>query len=323
MSVVFIPPADYWEGRNRDGETKAKYDAWLASRGLAVLQPERREHEPPICKSRRGNMLCTSVSELQRLSRVSDPQLYRGINSVAVGSAGPFESAWNALLIGGEDVYVQAYGQTVHNRSYPPYGVLVDRHFRAEAIFLCSLPRESRGDVREYDTSKYIANLIEWLSQRKASLMEGAWTPSSADAVASPSTRITSAIVERAINDAETLLRTSGATSGVDRIHTAIHGYLKLACDEAGITYEPDASLTKLFKALRLKHPSLVSPDAHSEDIGRVLVGLSSVLDSLNTLRNRGSTAHPNPVLLHRNEALLFVNAARTILQYLDAKLST
>ncbi len=53
------------------------------------------------------------------------------------------------------------------------------------------------------------------------------------EGVAAPSPAITSNVVDRAISDAETLIRTTGATSGVDRIHTALHGYLRAVCDDA------------------------------------------------------------------------------------------
>jgi hypothetical protein len=41
--------------------------------------------------------------------------------------------------------------------------------------------------------------------------------------------------VRRAIADADNLLATSGAPSAIDRLHTAMHGYLKAACQESGI----------------------------------------------------------------------------------------
>jgi hypothetical protein len=49
---------------------------------------------------------------------------------------------------------------------------------------------------------------------------------------------------------------------------------------------------------------------------------MGAILDALNPVRNRASVAHPNPTLLDQHEAMLVVNAARTILHYLDAKLS-
>ena len=48
---------------------------------------------------------------------------------------------------------------------------------------------------------------------------------------------------------------------------------------------------------------------------------MSSVVDTLNTLRNTASLAHPNDALLDDEEAMLAINAAQTILHYLDPKL--
>lgn len=49
---------------------------------------------------------------------------------------------------------------------------------------------------------------------------------------------------------------------------------------------------------------------------------MSSILNELNFIRNNGSMAHPNENLLGEAEAMLVVNAGRTILGYLDARLS-
>ena len=45
-------------------------------------------------------------------------------------------------------------------------------------------------------------------------------------------------------------------------------------------------------------------------------------MDALNPARNRGSVAHPNQQLLDADEAMLFINSARTVLQFLNAKLA-
>lgn len=76
--------------------------------------------------------------------------------------------------------------------------------------------------------------------------------------VAAPPT-ITSAVVERALADAETLLRQQGPTSAVDRVHTALYGYLLAACQGLGIELQDDATNTKLLKLLRKNHPALQS----------------------------------------------------------------
>ncbi len=131
----------------------------------------------------------------------------------------------------------------------------------------------------------------------------------------------TSEVVERAIRDAELLLSQNGAASGVDRVHTALHGYLKEVCRSAGLDFGRDASLTDLFKVLRSGHPAFQVSGSRDNEITLVLRSLGGILDALNTLRNRASLAHPN-ALLERNDALLAINAAKTILNYLDGRIS-
>ena len=49
---------------------------------------------------------------------------------------------------------------------------------------------------------------------------------------------------------------------------------------------------------------------------------MAAILDAINTLRNRASAAHANDELLKEAEAHLVVNAGRSILAYLDTRLS-
>lgn len=136
-----------------------------------------------------------------------------------------------------------------------------------------------------------------------------------------PVTHITSEVVLRALADAEQLIQTRGATSGVDRMHTALHGYLRAVCMQSGLETDKDASITELFKVLRGNHPAFQDLGPRSEDITKVLRALSTVIDALNPIRNRASIAHPNDVLLDEPEAILVINAVRTLLAYLDARL--
>lgn len=139
--------------------------------------------------------------------------------------------------------------------------------------------------------------------------------------IASPEPRISSAVVERAIGDVEALIQTSDAVSGVDRIHTALHGYSRAVLDKENVAYERDASMTRLFRLLRQHHSALRNLGARSRDIERVLQSSASIMDALNPIRNRASVAHPNEDLLEKDEAMLVINVARTLLHYLDAKL--
>ena len=134
--------------------------------------------------------------------------------------------------------------------------------------------------------------------------------------------RVTSVVVERALADAEALLRASGASSALDRVHTALHGYMKTLCSDSGIEHGTDASLTALFGLLRQSHPALKDLGIHGKPINQALRGLATILDGLNSVRNSGSLAHPNEEILLDYEAVLFINASRTFLHYMEAKLS-
>lgn len=139
-------------------------------------------------------------------------------------------------------------------------------------------------------------------------------------AVPSPSVAITSEVVRRAIDDAESLIRSSGATSGVDRIHTALHGYTKEVCKRASIAMPDDPSITAVFKALRERHPKFLPSGPRSDDITRVIQAMAQIIDAMNPIRNNASMAHPKE-LLDEPEAMLVINAARTVLLFIDTKL--
>jgi hypothetical protein len=137
-----------------------------------------------------------------------------------------------------------------------------------------------------------------------------------------PTPRITSAVVDRALRDAESLIEANGATSGVDRVHTAFHGYLKAVCEEAGLEYATDASLTVLLSLIRDRHASVHVNGPRSDDITKVIRRMGGIADALNPLRNQASVAHPNADLLDAPEAMLVINCVRSLLHYLDARLS-
>lgn len=127
-------------------------------------------------------------------------------------------------------------------------------------------------------------------------------------------------VVLRALADAEHLLRVNGPVSAVDRLHTSLHGYFRSLCADARIDVLQGASITALFKALRTDHPSLQFLGEHDKDMVKVLNGFANALDALNTVRNNASVAHPNESLLDEPEAMLAVNATRTVFNYIRAK---
>jgi hypothetical protein len=169
---------------------------------------------------------------------------------------------------------------------------------------------------------KYPAGSSELRTQEKADEVRS-WIArlASVNGVAQPILRITSDVVERALADAEQLIKSTGAVSGVDRVHTALHGYLGQVCMDASISADKDLSITELFKLIREQHPVFAVSPAGAEEIMRIIRAMSTIVDAINTLRNRVSMAHPNPVLLEEPEAMLAINLVRAILHYFDSKI--
>lgn len=142
----------------------------------------------------------------------------------------------------------------------------------------------------------------------------------SSEGVAAPGLGTTSDVVERALADAETLLKTSGATSAIDRVHTALQGYLRTVCADAGIDVEEEATVATLFKMLYKDHSAFKEEGPRHDDVLRMLRSAGGMLDALAPLRNKASVAHPNAELLRSEEAALVVNLVKTLLHYVNAK---
>lgn len=147
---------------------------------------------------------------------------------------------------------------------------------------------------------------------------------SSPQHVATPRPRITSAVVETALIDAERLIAERSPVSAVDRAHTALHGYLKRVCVDSNLAAkQDDLGLTDLIKKLREQHPKFQGKAGHEEQTAKVLKAMGVVCDALNPMRNRGSLAHPNQDLLDEPSAMLAINASRTILHYVHHRLQS
>lgn len=134
--------------------------------------------------------------------------------------------------------------------------------------------------------------------------------------------KINNEVVLRAMLDAENLIQTSGPTSAVDRVHTILHGYLRAVCVSEGILYSQSDTMVALLKKIRSAHPRLTNLGFRAQDLNKVLNSCASILDALLPVRNQASVAHPNEVLIGESEARLVINVGRTLLDYLNCKLS-
>src|SRR5262249_14716464 len=109
--------------------------------------------------------------------------------------------------------------------------------------------------------------------------------------VPTPTPETTSEAVEPALANVEVLIKSTGAPTGVDRIHTAIHAYLQAVCDEQSISHSDNATILALFKLVLEQHRAFASPGARSDDIMKICRSMFAVLDVLNPIRNNASLA--------------------------------
>ena len=116
--------------------------------------------------------------------------------------------------------------------------------------------KQESGALIDYDVHQ-IAKALEKLNRAIRFIAIDIDTEQ-VEAVPAPQLKITSDVVERALSDFEALARSKGgAVSGVDRVHTALHGYFEAVCSEAHIAIIPDSSTTALFSLIRQHHPAL------------------------------------------------------------------
>lgn len=170
-------------------------------------------------------------------------------------------------------------------------------------------PEKARPEARE--ERERLAAKLEQLAAR---------LESAAAVVAMPEVAVSHEAVTRAIADAEQLLRSNGAVSALDRVHTALHGYLRHLADEGSVTLEDDASIPTIWSVLFREHAAFQALTHRADEIRRLLRSASGILDALNTLRNRASVAHVND-LIGEPEAALAINIARSLVHYAESRL--
>ncbi len=194
-------------------------------------------------------------------------------------------------------------------------------HF--EATFLDAHPKDQASAIRLV-LGEYLVGDLDAPATRTVELRDSieGWVlrlESSGVVVDARLAQNSSESVRLALADADKSVQEGEPLKAVDRLHTALHGYLKSVCSDAGIELKDRASLTDAFKALRSDHRAFKVAE-HEKEVKRVIQGMATIVDSLNTLRNRATVAHPNEQLLEKSEAMLAVNAMRTLLEYVHSK---
>lgn len=153
--LIAIPPHEYESQR-------AEYDSFFDVRGIEVPSSDREE---PRCRAdMNGGEVVFSSTQIQKCS-VADTAVLTDVSLVHLGSARPFRSLLPPLLVGQENIFVKAYhNPDIHGVTYPTLGVLNDKRHRTEAIFMADIAIDHDPPS---DNSVYLANLLEWLFQRR------------------------------------------------------------------------------------------------------------------------------------------------------------
>lgn len=238
--------------------------------------------------------------------------------------------------LGGDGGYLWGFSYSEHDEFYPHWCNLdIDasaarqRYGTTRKAFIGVL-RESTPEVQariidgvldKFPVEKFPDDQRETKQRIRDQLAGIAARLRGGPAVALDDLRVQSEAVNRAIADAAVLIRERGATSGVDRVHTTLHGYLAAVAREHQINAGTDPSTTELIKILRQQLPALQDTGPRAQDVSSILRAIGSILGSLDPIRNRASGAHPNEQVLAEAEALLVIDAARTVLNYLNRKL--
>ncbi|MEX2990180.1 abortive infection family protein [Serratia fonticola] len=119
------------------------------------------------------------------------------------------------------------------------------------------------------------------------------------------------------LKDAESLIQNQGPGNAYDRIHTALHGTLKIMCDKHGIIRKADAGVHELLPLIN-NNLKAQGDTERNKLVFDMLRSANAILDKANQLRNHHSNAHPNDGLLNDADAKFAINLIRSIMSYLD-----
>ena len=238
--------------------------------------------------------------------------------------------------IGTASGYLNSFSYSIHERFYPIHcGLDIDvPAYRARGLSTRRAFIQILKDAQPRDQAKIIRGVFDMIpppdddrdekSKKEREiykeLMAVAVRLESDGQVDTPIILQTSETVYEALKDAEILLSSRGPKSAVDRAHTALHGYLKKVCEDRGEALPDNPSLTQIFKIIRENFVEFSTVIPYDNEAKRVFGSMASALDSLNTIRNRATLAHPNELLLDAPEAMLYINLSRAVLAYIESK---
>lgn len=126
--------------------------------------------------------------------------------------------------------------------------------------------------------------------------------------------------IYNALADAELLIKNRGPEFAYDRMHNAVHSFMRQVCDNNSISYADTDGITKLLKMIN-SHLKAIPADGRNDTVFNMLRSANSIMDGTNYLRNHNSLAHPTQRLLNSTDALFAINLAKSIITYVDGLL--
>lgn len=160
----------------------------------------------------------------------------------------------------------------------------------------------SNEDKERYDNCKRI---VARLAQAAPVTELAAITPNSAEREF--------AILAKSVRES---IEKNEPEAGLDRLHTFSLKYLRVLCEQRGISTEKEKPLHSLIGEY-VKHLKSVGA-IESEMTERILKSSISTLDAFNDVRNNRSFAHDNSVLNYE-ESLLIFNHVCSSIRYIES----
>lgn len=127
-----------------------------------------------------------------------------------------------------------------------------------------------------------------------------------------------SEVVHAAVSDAEMLIREGNYSSAIDRVHTALHGYLEQLLAEHNVEYSESDGLPSLYNKLHSNYGIIISPPEVAERVKKILRCANGMIDAINEIRNNNSIAHPNGNLIQEREAKLVIRLVNVVVDYIE-----
>lgn len=124
--------------------------------------------------------------------------------------------------------------------------------------------------------------------------------------------------IKKAVDDSMIFIREGQYDSAVDRIHTALHGYLRDLLTEHQVVYGNDESLSALFNKLHEFYGNYIQPQDVATRTKTIVRSGAGIINSVNELRNNNTIAHPNGELIQKREAMLVIKLLNAIVDYIE-----